>query len=70
MKRYNPKDIEPKWQKYWDVNQTYEADLDSNKPKFIAFGSVTPSDCGVPFVVPSGYVAGTLGYVAGTPYGL
>ncbi len=37
MKRYNPKDIEGKWQKYWDENGTYVADLESDKPKFYGF---------------------------------
>ncbi|MEM6998193.1 MAG: leucine--tRNA ligase [Patescibacteria group bacterium] len=33
MKRYNPKDIEPKWQKHWAQAGIYRADNDSNKPK-------------------------------------
>lgn len=36
MKRYNPKEIEPKWQKIWDERQTYRADLNSDKPKYFA----------------------------------
>lgn len=36
MKRYNPKDIEPKWQKIWDETGVYTADLTSDKPKYIA----------------------------------
>ncbi len=36
MQRYNPKDIEPKWQKIWDEQKTYQADLNSSKPKYIA----------------------------------
>ena len=48
MKRYNPKELEPKWQKYWDDNQTYLADLDSNKPKYIGFGMFNyPSGAGI-----------------------
>lgn len=37
MKRYSPKDIESKWQKYWDEQGTYVANLDSNKPKYFGF---------------------------------
>lgn len=24
---YNPKSIEPKWQKYWEENQTFKTDV-------------------------------------------
>lgn len=33
MKRYNPKEIEPKWQKFWQDNKTYQTSEDSTKPK-------------------------------------
>ena len=33
MKRYNPKDIEPKWQQTWADNKIYEAHEDASKPK-------------------------------------
>lgn len=33
MKRYNPKDIEPKWQKIWADQQTFQVLADSSKPK-------------------------------------
>ena len=36
MQRYNPKETEPKWQKIWEENQTYKADLKSDKPKYMA----------------------------------
>lgn len=36
MKRYSPKDIEPKWQKIWDETKVYNADLSSDKTKYIA----------------------------------
>lgn len=32
-KRYNPKEIEPKWQKFWQDNKTYQTNEDSTKPK-------------------------------------
>jgi leucyl-tRNA synthetase len=33
VKRYNPKEIEPKWQKKWADDKLYEANEDSTKPK-------------------------------------
>ena len=48
MKRYNPKDIEVKWQKKWDADGTYKVDLDSVKPKYIGFGMFNyPSGAGI-----------------------
>ncbi len=48
MLRYNPKEIETKWQQYWDDNQTYKADLRSDKPKYIAFSMFNyPSGAGI-----------------------
>lgn len=34
MKQYNPKEIEKKWQNYWEENQVYRAELDKSKKKF------------------------------------
>jgi len=36
MEKYNPKDIEPKWQKYWEENQTFAVQEDPAKEKFYA----------------------------------
>jgi len=48
MKRYNPKVIEPKWQKYWDEHKTFKADLKSSKPKYIAMSMFNyPSGAGI-----------------------
>jgi leucyl-tRNA synthetase len=48
MQRYNPKDIEPKWQKIWEESGTYTADLNSNKPKYIAMSMFNyPSGAGI-----------------------
>jgi len=33
MQRYNPKDIEPKWQKKWESDKIYQATEDPSKPK-------------------------------------
>lgn len=38
MQRYNPKDIEAKWQQVWEENETYKVDLsDHTKPKYYGF---------------------------------
>lgn len=48
MKRYNPKEIEPKWQKIWDETGVYTADLASGKPKYIAMSMFNyPSGAGI-----------------------
>jgi len=48
MNRYNPKDIETKWQQWWDEQGTYVADLDSTKRKYIGFGMFNyPSGAGI-----------------------
>ncbi|MFZ2513903.1 MAG: leucine--tRNA ligase [Candidatus Saccharimonadales bacterium] len=48
MKRYNPKEIEPKWQAEWDAQQVYKADLQSDKPKYIAMSMFNyPSGAGI-----------------------
>jgi leucyl-tRNA synthetase len=36
MKKYTPKDIEPKWQKTWADNKTYEVTEDATKQKLYA----------------------------------
>ena len=34
---YNPKEVEPKWQKYWEENHTFKTDVwDFSKPKYYA----------------------------------
>ena len=48
MKRYNPKDIEVKWQKWWDDNKTYQVDFDSPKTKYIGMCMFNyPSGAGI-----------------------
>ncbi len=38
MKRYNPSDIEQKWQQIWDEEGTYAVDLhDTSRPKYYGF---------------------------------
>lgn len=48
MRRYNPKQIEPKWQNKWEADGVYRADLDSKKPKYIAMSMFNyPSGAGI-----------------------
>ena len=48
MNRYNPKELESKWQKIWEDNKTYQADLKSDKPKYIAMSMFNyPSGDGI-----------------------
>jgi leucyl-tRNA synthetase len=48
MKRYNPKDIEPKWQSIWEESGTYTTNLTSNKPKYMAMSMFNyPSGAGI-----------------------
>ena len=35
MDRYNHKTTEKKWQEYWQLNKSYKAPIDKNKPKFV-----------------------------------
>lgn len=48
MRRYNPKEIELKWQKKWEADGIYKADLNSQKPKYIAMSMFNyPSGAGI-----------------------
>ncbi len=48
MRRYNPKEIDPKWQKIWDETEVYKADLGSSRPKYIAMSMFNyPSGHGI-----------------------
>lgn len=56
---YNPKSIEPKWQKYWEENQTFKTDVwDFSKTKFYALDMFPyPSGVGLHAGHPEGYTA-------------
>ena len=56
---YNPKSIEPKWQKNWEENQTFKTDVwDFSKPKFYALDMFPyPSGVGLHAGHPEGYTA-------------
>lgn len=48
MQRYNPTEIEAKWRAYWDEHQTYHANLNSDKPKYMAMSMFNyPSGAGI-----------------------
>jgi leucyl-tRNA synthetase len=58
MARYNPADIEPRWQARWDADDTYRTDEDPAKPKF--YGLVMfpyPSGAGLHVGHPESYTA-------------
>ncbi|NJL14164.1 MAG: class I tRNA ligase family protein [Microscillaceae bacterium] len=55
---YRPQDIEPKWQAYWQENQTYTSAPPSDKPKFYALDMFPyPSGAGLHVGHPLGYIA-------------
>ena len=48
MSRYNPKEIEPRWQKIWDETSVYTTDLQSPRPKYIGMSMFNyPSGAGI-----------------------
>ena len=48
VKRFNPKELEPRIRKFWDEKQVYKADLNSDKPKYIAMSMFNyPSGAGI-----------------------
>ncbi len=55
---YHPQSIEPKWQAYWDENQTFRTTEDPGKPKFYALDMFPyPSGSGLHVGHPEGYTA-------------
>ncbi len=55
---YNHKEIEAKWQKYWEENQVYKVVNDTSKPKFYALDMFPyPSGAGLHVGHPLGYIA-------------
>ncbi len=55
---YNPKAIEPKWQAYWEENQTFRSEIDVTKPKYYALDMFPyPSGAGLHVGHPEGYTA-------------
>ena len=55
---YNPREVEPKWQTYWESNKTFKAEIDHSKEKIYILDMFPyPSGQGLHVGHPEGYTA-------------
>ncbi|MAJ50578.1 MAG: leucine--tRNA ligase, partial [Flammeovirgaceae bacterium] len=58
MADYNFKEVEQKWQKYWNENSIFKVDIDADKPKYYCLDMFPyPSGAGLHVGHPLGYIA-------------
>lgn len=58
MPKYNPQEIETKWQAYWDAHKTFKTGEDMSKPKYYCLDMFPyPSGAGLHVGHPEGYTA-------------
>ena len=58
MADYNHRDVEQKWQRFWEEHHTYKTDSQSEKPKYYALDMFPyPSGAGLHVGHPLGYIA-------------
>ena len=58
MAKYDPQQIETKWQSFWDANKTFKTGTDMSKPKYYCLDMFPyPSGAGLHVGHPEGYTA-------------